>query len=453
VTNRIRARRARHGMSQRARLSASLVGALCALAVIAALPAASAMAASAAAASAALPAASAAALPAASTAAPAGLQATPRSAPAPSSPAPIAIGIGELAKLELGALDIPSETLAELMSGIPGPGGSPTEVTPALESLLADPNTTLGELLEAIEGASAGEATPASVLQALTEGATTPEALAHLLSGLSGSLGGEQLAGLEQILQKLIGSLSPAQLESLEEVLGRTGSGSELAQDLVAQLTGSGSTAALEALLGDIGTLLDTTGSGLAEATGTPLEALAGDLGVSAKSLTESTGVSSILPSREIFYLLTGEEGLLAGVTAPTGTTPPTGGSTAPPAATATSTASTAAPSAAATSKQKSGVKKRVRIVRHRVHGHLLTLVVETPSAGTLVVAGRHVKPVHRRAGEAERLTLEVPLTRAGAASLRRRHDHHRRLTVRVRAVFKPKHGARSAATTKARFR
>lgn len=429
--------RARADMSTRLRLSGPLVGGLCAVAASAAAPAAST-------------AATPASLPNAASA----LQ-IPSASPSPTGPTPIDIGLGELANIELGALGLSSEQLAELISGLPESGGSAAELEPLIEALLGEPGATIGELLQRVEALLGGSETPAQLVQAVTEGATTPESLSGLLGGLAGSLGPEQLTGLEQILEKLIGGLSPTQLASLEEALGTSGSPSELAEDLTNELAGGGGTAALEALLGDLGSLLKTSGTQLAEDLGTPLETLADDLGVSTKSLTESAGIGSMLPGKEIFYVLgNGEEGITIGVTPPPHTTVSAGGSSpTPPASTVTTTTSSTTSTTPSTAPATTKKTAKVRIVREHVKKGVLTLVVKAPAAGTVAVHGKDLTRKRRHVRKAKTVTFKLRLTRAGSASLHRADVRDRKLKVRVIARFEPKSGPASKAARKVSFR
>jgi hypothetical protein len=97
-------------------------------------------------------------------------------------------------------------------------------------------------------------------------------------------------------------------------------------------------------------------------------------------------------------------------------------------------------PTAATASKQKTG---KVSILSHKVHGHVATLVLRVPSAGTVSLAGKGMRSASRQAARAERLTLHVSLSRVASASLR----HHRRLAVRLKASFHPTSGSISSAT------
>lgn len=393
----------------------------------------------------------AAAVPASSTAATPILPAT-----SAGSPAPLNISVAQLAELEVSGLGDSKQQLLEVIARLPGESGSETELTQYVETAFKDPGTNVGELIESIENALGGSETPASLVETISSEATTPEALAKLLDDIAGTLSGEQLAGLEGMIQSLLASLSPTQVESLEGVLGKTGTLSELADGILSQLTGSGSSASLQALLEILGGLGKTSGTQLAEAVGAPVEAVATEVGRTAKALTESTGVTTTLPTKEVFYLLKGaqEEGLTLGVLPPGTTNVSTGSSSTPPSSTTTTNnyypATTPAAATSTTASKASSAK--VKIVKHKVKGHVLTLVVKVPSAGKLTVTATDLKAAHRNVAKSKNVTFHIRLTRAGTAAVDRKHSRHRKLAVNVKAAFKPKQGVKSSATTRVRF-
>ncbi len=101
-------------------------------------------------------------------------------------------------------------------------------------------------------------------------------------------------------------------------------------------------------------------------------------------------------------------------------------------------------PAAPATKQTTGGVS----ILSHRVRGHVATLVLRVPAAGTVRLAGRGVHGASRQAARAERLTLRASLSHAASASLRRHH----RLVVRLNATFHPTSGSNSSATARVIF-
>jgi hypothetical protein len=102
---------------------------------------------------------------------------------------------------------------------------------------------------------------------------------------------------------------------------------------------------------------------------------------------------------------------------------------------------------ASATTKRELG---KVRILSHKVRGHVATIVLQVPAAGRITLAGRGVRTVRSRAAKAERLTLRVSLSKAGVASLHR--GRHRRARIKLKASFKPTSGSGSNATAVATF-
>jgi hypothetical protein len=95
---------------------------------------------------------------------------------------------------------------------------------------------------------------------------------------------------------------------------------------------------------------------------------------------------------------------------------------------------------AATAAKQTAG---KVSILSHRVRGHVATIVLRVPDAGTATLAGKGVRGASKQAARAERLKLRVSLSRATAASL----HHHHRLAMRLNASFHPTSGPSSSAT------
>jgi hypothetical protein len=92
-----------------------------------------------------------------------------------------------------------------------------------------------------------------------------------------------------------------------------------------------------------------------------------------------------------------------------------------------------------------------VRIVSRRVRGHTLVLKVRVPAAGRVTVKAKGLRKRSRRVKKATTITLKLPLTSAGLASLHR----HRPLRVKVRVSFAPskKGETRSAASTSVKFK
>jgi hypothetical protein len=81
--------------------------------------------------------------------------------------------------------------------------------------------------------------------------------------------------------------------------------------------------------------------------------------------------------------------------------------------------------------------------------GHIATLVLQIPAAGKVVVSGGGVRAIGKGVTKPERLTVKVPLSKAGTASLRK---HRNRLSVALKASFKPTSGASSSAGVTVHF-
>ncbi len=97
------------------------------------------------------------------------------------------------------------------------------------------------------------------------------------------------------------------------------------------------------------------------------------------------------------------------------------------------------------------GALGKVGVLSHRVRGHLATIVLRVPAAGTVTLAGRGLHTTSRQAAKAERLTLSASLAKATAASLHR--GHHHRLPIKLKVSFKPTSGSSSSATVTVTFR
>ena len=90
------------------------------------------------------------------------------------------------------------------------------------------------------------------------------------------------------------------------------------------------------------------------------------------------------------------------------------------------------------------GCAPEIRVIRHNVSGNHATVVVQVPSAGTLVADGGAVRKATRRITKAETLTLTLPLSHSGQRFLA--HHHGRRLQVPITLSFSPSQGPRLQA-------
>jgi hypothetical protein len=80
-------------------------------------------------------------------------------------------------------------------------------------------------------------------------------------------------------------------------------------------------------------------------------------------------------------------------------------------------------------------------ILSHRVRGHRAIITVKAPGPGRVSGGGKDLKSVSKQPRKAQKVTLEVPLSRAGLRALARRH----RLALRVRVGFVAKTRGKSA--------
>ncbi len=86
--------------------------------------------------------------------------------------------------------------------------------------------------------------------------------------------------------------------------------------------------------------------------------------------------------------------------------------------------------------------RARIKILSHRVVGHMLVLTVQTFAAGRVSVKGKDLHTVYRRVSRASKVTIKVPLSRAGRKALSR----HGKLKFKVRVGFLPKLKAESVS-------
>ena len=88
-----------------------------------------------------------------------------------------------------------------------------------------------------------------------------------------------------------------------------------------------------------------------------------------------------------------------------------------------------------------SGCKPKLGIVRHSVKGTKATIVVSVPSAGRLLATGKGVSTGRGMAAKAGDVRVQVTLTRAEQAFLRKHKS--RKLRAKITLRFTPKKGAK----------
>jgi hypothetical protein len=360
----------------------------------------------------------------------------------PATPASVNINDGELANIDLSALGLESSELASALAKIPALSTLPTGT---LDSLIAGlpTNSTLEDLLAEVKAATGVEVTIGEAVGVvLGDAAANPDVLSHLFGKVASLIHGTpQASALETVLTNLIAGLTPSQLQQLEGQLGATGSPAELADTFANKLANGELDSELSTVLGELGTTAATTGGQAATAVGLTAGKLASDLGLGEEALKAASGTSTPLGSLSGFLdTLAGPTGLtLATVPDAAGNTTTTnGGSTT---TNSTNTTSTTTPGAAT---GKSSTKHgKVKIISHRVKGHMLVLVVRVPSAGKLTVTGAHAKRELRRSKKAGTMTLKIPLTNAAAADV----SHRRKLKIKLKVAFRSASGAASTAS------
>jgi hypothetical protein len=364
--------------------------------------------------------------------------------------------------------DLSTTQLSEVLSRLPGFDALPvSSLRAALAKTiegLEGKGDTLGQLLSSPELASGLEAQlkkllsfselTALELPLLLEGKT----LSGVLGEVLGSAGARQvLGGLlsssgepKQLLEQVLAAVNPGKLQGL---LGSTLSGEPVTTGTVEELAGQLGTNS-EGLAKD----LNTTSSQLpskAMALTAPLtdgkamgafDALEGlDLGLlgSTHEKTPEGGGGGSGGSGS-----GGSGGSGSGGSGANGGAGGAGGSSGAPGGT-TVVVSLPAQGGSSLGSTTSGALAKVRILSRKVKGDAVTLVLDVPAVGSVLVSGKGVRSVREQADRAERVTVRAVLTKAGVASLRKRH---RRLEVKLEVSFTPISGSSSSAATTVAF-
>jgi hypothetical protein len=409
-----------------------------------------------------------------------------------------ALGGALLTSLALGGLALLPTAPA---GAVPGPvrplAGTASSLSPAtLQAILSDTPLSslnaseLAELLAQQPGLSTLPSGPlieslTSSIESLAGGGKTLGDLAdpsELLGGVEASLGGllsplELLTLLEgnslsSVLTSGLGTLTPA--EMLAGLLG----GAAQPEEMIGELLASVDQQALGELLGSTLTgapFVKGTVGDLATQLGMTAEGFAGSLGMTTGQLPASTlALTAPLSNGRLLGVLNGAGGLALAVLTPpsegeggtgggsggeggAGGTSGSGpgsssGSGSPPTNTTLNlTTLTSVNNAPGTSPPSISAQRRhLRILSRWINGNHVTLLLEVPSAGSLVVRGFHLRTRRARVTHAGGLLERVHFTRLGIAALRR-HRHHPR--VRVLVMFFPKTGPYSSANTAMRPR
>jgi hypothetical protein len=362
------------------------------------------------------------------------------------TPASVNINSGELANIDVSALGLESSELASALVKLPALSTVPTGTLDSLIALLPT-NSTIQDLLAEVKAATGVEVTTGEAIGVvLSDAAANPDVLSHLLTEVTSLLRGTpQAAALEALLTNLISGLTPTQLEQLEGQLGTTGSPTELPTTLAGRLANGELDSELATVLGELGSTAATTGSQAATTVGMTAGKLASELGLGEEALEAASGTTTPLGSLGgVLDSLASPTGLtLATVpSTPGATTTTNGGSTTTSNTSITSTSTSTTPGAGTPGKS-SAARGKVKIISHSVKGRMLVLVVHVPSAGETTVTGAHTRSEHRKSNGAGTMTLEIPLTNAAIADVRRRH----KLKLQLKAAFRPASGAPSTAS------
>ncbi|HSZ04585.1 MAG TPA: hypothetical protein VK778_05210 [Solirubrobacteraceae bacterium] len=356
-------------------------------------------------------------------------------------------------------------------------GGAPATTAPAAVTALAP--AEVEEVLAGVQLTDLSTTQLSELLSQLPGLSTLPEPLrGALTSTIEGLITkGETLGQLTSLPElKALGSLDPSQV--LGGLLGSTTE----PEQLIGQLLMSSSPQELEALLGTTLTgepFVKSTVGALAGEVGATPEALAGDLDMTSSQLPASAmALTAPLTDGKTLGVLDAVEGLDMGLLSTREATPEgsgggsggsggsgggsggtggsgggsggvggsggSGGGSGGPAGTSVVVNNLPAQEVSALS-AGARTPARIEILRRKVKGDAITLVVEVSAAGRVSVAGGDVKTASKQAEKAERVTLRTVLTKAGVASLRK-HGH--RLKLELRASFEDVAGAGASATT-----
>lgn len=381
--------------------------------------------------------------------------------PTPSVSLPASVSglpVGEVEKLFAGIplSDLNTAQLTAVLSKLPGLSTLPvgkleealTKVTKGLESK----GGTLGQLLKP------GEVVP-----------TLETELKKLLSvpELLSLLGGENLTTK---LTGALGSQNPSQL------LGMLLSSSASPEQLLTHVLETSNQETVKTLLGTTLTgepFSQTTVGGLASSLGTTTNALAEGLGTTLTSTTMAL-TAPLANGKLLGGVVNAVKGVTLGLLGGSASeskekeankettkessnnrenTKESGGPGTQGAGGATGAAGGASLVVNNTLGRQTAVAAKtvdkIEILSHKVKGRVATLVLQIPEAGNVVVSGGGVKAVRETARKRERLTVRMLLSKAGTASL---HKRHNRLQVALKAAFKPISGSRSSATATVHF-
>ncbi|HSZ14161.1 MAG TPA: hypothetical protein VK790_09005 [Solirubrobacteraceae bacterium] len=363
-----------------------------------------------------------------------------------------------LAGVPLG--DLSAARLSEALAQLPGLGKlQGTSLQQALAKTveaLAGEGDTLGQLLSSPELVSKLE-TQLTELLSVSELLELPTLLngESLSSVLSGALGS---ANASQLLATLLASSSEPE-KLLEQILAATNAGA-LQALLGSTLSGTSFT---KGTVGELASQLGTTPEAIAQQLNTTTTQLPSSAMALTAPLTDgkTLGVLDGLDGLDLGLLGSGEEapggvggsgggtGGGAGGSAGSGGAGGSGGSGAGSGSSGTPGGTSVVVNELTQGAPASGpgakAAGRLRVVSRRVRGDVVTVVVQVPAAGRLVLAGSGVKRVSEQLDRPELVTLHTAVTKTELASLR---AHRRRVSVTLHAAFTAVGGSSSAAST-----
>jgi hypothetical protein len=399
-----------------------------------------------------------------------------------------------LSSIPIHDLGLSEAQLGKLLSELsPGLGLSSGELTGEVSTLLgSNSSATIGELVSSLSSGPLGGLltrllpglSPSQLIEALSPaqlsalldnlaggepaGTITSGELHTLLGPLAATLSGEQLESLTRILDELQGglSLSPTTVGSLAEQAGMTPE--LLAADVGDAESLPTTTPALQATLGGEGPVVGVLkgAGGLAVTLLTPASQDKGGSGEEGNGKAGETGKGGedgeggkageggeggkAGEGGESGKAEEDGEGDKAGESAGGDKTGENGGGKGGDggAGAGTSLVVNVVPalvgSASSSASPSAGAQHaNLEILSHKVKGSVATIVVQVPAAGKVALSGKGVTQSSRKPTVAERVTLKVGLSRAGVASLQKKHD---RLKVMLRVSFAPTKGRGSSA-------
>ena len=92
------------------------------------------------------------------------------------------------------------------------------------------------------------------------------------------------------------------------------------------------------------------------------------------------------------------------------------------------------------------GCEPVIEVLHHSVKNKTATIIARVPAAGKLLASGPGLSRAVKESSKATTVTLKLTLSKRERAFLARRHDR-RRVTVHIKLLFTPRHGAKLSKT------